>query len=50
MPLGKDVGKNITKLTEEGYSGKQRTAIALEAARKAGAPIPEKKKAEKKKD
>ena len=49
MPLIKSkspaaIGKNITKLKGEGYPAKQRVAIALNTARKAGADIPKPKK------
>lgn len=46
IPKTKDVGKTIRFLKKEkpGMSKKQRTAIALETARKAGAKISKKKK------
>jgi hypothetical protein len=53
MPLIKSkspaaVGKNISKLKSEGYTNpKQRVAIALSTARKAGADIPPPKKRRK---
>lgn len=48
MPLIKSkskkaVGTNIKRLKEEGYPQKQRIAIALNVARKAGAKIKKKK-------
>lgn len=49
MPLVKSsskkaMGENYDKLKKEGYPKKQRTAIMLDVARKAGAKIPKKKK------
>lgn len=44
MPLGKDVGKNMTELTDKhpDWTYKRRLAAALSAAREHGTRIPKK--------
>ena len=50
LPKTKDPGKVIKKLKKEkpGMPRKQKVAIALSTARKAGADIPKKKRSKKK--